>query len=188
MITIRPFEEKDREKVQALCIENAKIDETDENLKQFILLMYCNYYIEQEPENCFVAVDENDEVVGYTYCAENCDVYEQKFTEIYLPQAFALSLKYYIDAKLDIITHTMFRKQYPAHLHIDIFDAYQGQGIGSALLTYAMENHHANGMWVLEKNIRAIRFYEWYGFRKTDRRMPEEDTTEFLVWMERTKA
>lgn len=64
----------------------------------------------------------------------------------------------------------------------------QGQGIGSALLTYAMENHHANGMWVLEKNIRAIRFYERYGFRKTDRRIPEEDTTEFLVWMERTKA
>ncbi len=171
MITIRPFQEKDRERVQALCIANAKIDEADEALKQYILLMYCNYYIEQEPENCFVAVNDDDEVIGYTYCAENCDIYEQKFSEIYLPQAFALSLKYYIDAKLDIITHTMFRNQYPAHLHIDIFDEYQGQGIGSKLLDTLKQHLMGKGVRSLmlvcgSDNDGAIRFYERNGYEQ----------------------
>ena len=83
MITIRPFQEKDRERVQALCIANAKIDEADEALKQYILLMYCNYYIEQEPENCFV-VDDDGRAVGYIICAEDYDSYKEIFDKEYL--------------------------------------------------------------------------------------------------------
>ena len=54
----------------------------------------------------------------------------------------------------------------------------QGNSIGSKLLTYAVEHDHANTLWALEKNSRAIRFYERHGFKITTDKKLEEDTTE----------
>ena len=39
----------------------------------------------------------------------------------------------------------------------------------------------ASHLWALEKNIRAIRFYERHVFRMTADRKLEEDATEYLV-------
>lgn len=61
----------------------------------------------------------------------------------------------------------------------------QGNHIGSALLKYAVKCQRANTLWALEKNIRAISFYERHGFCKTTDRKPEEDTAEFLIRLER---
>ena len=61
----------------------------------------------------------------------------------------------------------------------------QGNRIGSNLLIYAIENHNANTLWALEKNTRAIRFYKRHGFRITADKKLEEDTTEYLVRLER---
>lgn len=57
----------------------------------------------------------------------------------------------------------------------------QGQGIGAALLDYAIRELHVKRLWALEKNTRAIAFYERHGFRVTDERRLEEDTDEYLV-------
>ena len=61
----------------------------------------------------------------------------------------------------------------------------QGRAIGASLLEYAASEMGANTLWALEKNVRAIAFYERHGFRKTEDRRPEEDTDEYLVRMER---
>ena len=61
----------------------------------------------------------------------------------------------------------------------------QGKGIGSVLLKYAIDYHNANILWALEKNTRAIRFYERHGFIVTADKKLEEDTTEYLVRLER---
>ena len=61
----------------------------------------------------------------------------------------------------------------------------QGKSIGSCLLNYTINEHQANNLWALEKNIRAIRFYERHGFRLTGNKKLEEDTTEYLVHLER---
>jgi len=63
--------------------------------------------------------------------------------------------------------------------------ALQGCSIGSALLTYAIDRCGAHTLWALEKNTRAIGFYQRHGFRITADRKPEEDTTEYLVRLER---
>lgn len=60
----------------------------------------------------------------------------------------------------------------------------QGNGIGAALLLYAV-NCGCDHLWALEKNTRAIRFYQRHGFSVTTDRIPEEDTTEFLIRLER---
>lgn len=61
----------------------------------------------------------------------------------------------------------------------------QGQGIGGKLLEFAMTRLDARFLWALEKNTRAIAFYERYGFRATGEKKPEEDTEEFLVRLAR---
>ena len=60
-----------------------------------------------------------------------------------------------------------------------------GKHIGEALLQYAIDTHGVTFLWALEKNERAIRFYERHGFHKTNEKMLEEDTTEYLIRMER---
>lgn len=59
----------------------------------------------------------------------------------------------------------------------------QGNSIGSDLLRYAVDELNANTLWALEKNTRAIAFYERHGFRLTGERTNEEDTDEYLVRM-----
>lgn len=60
-----------------------------------------------------------------------------------------------------------------------------GQGIGARLLDFVVKHHGASYLWALEKNERAIRFYQRHGFQLTGERKLEEDTTEYLVRMER---
>lgn len=63
--------------------------------------------------------------------------------------------------------------------------ALQGMAIGSALLEYAIGEYAVSFLWALEKNVRAISFYERHGFCMTSDKKLEEDTTEYLVRMER---
>lgn len=62
----------------------------------------------------------------------------------------------------------------------------QGHGIGAELLEYAKEEHNAASLWALEKNTRAIKFYESHGFTATDEKIYEGGTKEYLVRMKRT--
>lgn len=62
---------------------------------------------------------------------------------------------------------------------------FQGNSIGMELLKFAIGNKNASFLWALEKNHRAIRFYERYGFHVTNEKKFEEGTTEYLVKLER---
>ena len=61
----------------------------------------------------------------------------------------------------------------------------QGNAIGSNLLNFAIDEFDAYFLWALEKNVRAIKFYQRHGFHVTLEKKLEEDTTEYLVRMER---
>lgn len=61
----------------------------------------------------------------------------------------------------------------------------QSQGVGAALLAHAVDALGVRHLWALEKNARAITFYQRHGFRLTEQRRLEEGTTEYLVRMER---
>ncbi len=68
-------------------------------------------------------------------------------------------------------------------LYVDTF--FQNRGIGRILLEYAFKELHADHLWALEKNRRAIAFYKRQGFHLTDERKFEEGTTEYLVELAR---
>ena len=60
-----------------------------------------------------------------------------------------------------------------------------GKGIGAELLEFAIKEFQVDHLWALEKNVRAIAFYQRYGFHVTEEKKLEEDTTEYLVRLER---
>ena len=68
-------------------------------------------------------------------------------------------------------------------LYVEHF--FQGQGIGAELIEFAKKEHDVKSLWVLEKNMNAIRFYEAHGFHLTENRELEEGTPEYRVMMER---
>ena len=61
----------------------------------------------------------------------------------------------------------------------------QNGSIGSRLLEYAIREHHADHLWALEKNTKAIRFYERHGFTATGEKKLEDDTTEYLILLKK---
>lgn len=61
----------------------------------------------------------------------------------------------------------------------------QKQGIGARLLNFAIAERDVRFLWALEKNTRAIAFYQRHGFCVTAEKKYEEDTTEYLVRLER---
>lgn len=63
--------------------------------------------------------------------------------------------------------------------------AFQGQTVGAKLLEFAVARLDARWLWALEKNSRAIAFYQRHGFRPTGDKKFEEDTTEYLIRMAR---
>ncbi|MBD5457021.1 MAG: GNAT family N-acetyltransferase [Lachnospiraceae bacterium] len=66
-------------------------------------------------------------------------------------------------------------------LYVDSF--FENQGIGSRLIEFATERMNCDYLWVLEKNVKAVHFYEIHGFSCTGERQLEEGTTEFIIKM-----
>ncbi len=68
-------------------------------------------------------------------------------------------------------------------LYVDYF--FWSQGIGAKLIEFAKENHGVRFLWVLEKNVDAIKFYETHGFAANGKRQLEVGTPEYIVMLER---
>lgn len=171
VVTIRKYEEKDKENMRKVCLETSSFDTSNPKMRRFLTLMYSDYYTEAEPDCCFVAADENDEVIGYLICGKDFDRYYKTFNGLYMPDIKKLGLKYVIMAKSEIAIHKMFSKKYPAHLHIDLSEACRHQGVGSKLMPKLKEylsecDVHGLMLSCGFDNKNAIRFYERNGFKK----------------------
>lgn len=68
-------------------------------------------------------------------------------------------------------------------LYVDCF--FQNAGIGTRLVRFAIRQFDVQRLYVLEKNDRAIWFYQKHGFYLTRDRQVEQGTTEYVVKMER---
>ncbi len=167
---IREYQVTDKQNLQKICIITA-IPQKNEQGETVLNLLYNDYYTEQEPESCFVLVDDNDSAVGYIICAKDFFKYKKVFTQEYLPKVKKLSYMQYILKKLSLIVERSFAKDYPAHLHIDISPDFTGKGSGSMLMNALLDHlkeQKVKGVMlgVSEKNTRAIAFYYRHGFTK----------------------
>ena len=166
---IRPYEEKDKENVRFVCLNSDGPCKLNEKGQHFILTTYCDYFIEQEPENCFVAADENDRAVGYILCAENYD----KFLKVFRKEYTSRFKKYNLADRIKSIGASFFqlvhKKEYPAHMHIDILPEYQRMGLGHKLTDALCEHLKKKGikginLTMYAGNKKGGGFYRKYGF------------------------
>ncbi len=171
MLVIKPYEEKYTKDVQQVCINTGpKAAATDTKIREYILSAFCDYYIEQEGENCLVLVDENDTAQGYILCAENFKQFRKNFAP-YLRKISKCGFGNYIEVIGEVFISGIFSKKYPAHLHIDLNKHCRCGGYGSKMVTMLCDNLKAKGvsgimLVVGSGNTDAIRFYNKNGFRK----------------------
>lgn len=169
--TIRKYESRDKENLLKVLYDTSSMPIETENQRLFLRLMFNDYYTEEEADNCFVVADSDDQAVGYILCAENYDRYEKVFKEKYAPQIAKLGKKYSAIVKAEFFVHKIYRKKYPAHLHIDILPGCQGAGAGSRLVSALGEHLSSKGVHGLmlscgASNKKAIKFYFKNNFKK----------------------
>ena len=175
MITIRPYDKKDFRYIQDICMATSALANDDTPINRAMLCaMYCDYYLDNQGEHCFVAVDENDIPVGYVLCAVDVGNYDEQMSERYLPLVRKISSKHFFEYNAEIkIVERYVRSGYTAHLHIDILSDYHRQGIGTELIK-ALENHlkemFVEGIHIVcsSKNKTACAFYEKMGYQDID--------------------
>lgn len=168
-MTVRPYKESDKINFRKICIETSVGHDAPEKEQRFILNLYCDYYIEQEPQNCFALTDDNDEAVGYILCSEDIKRYI-KASKPYRAAARKIGLFNFIYSWGEIIAHLPASKKCKAHLHIDILPAYQHKGYGTKLIDALTDSLKAKGinsvmLVVNSSNSNAVCFYKKNGFK-----------------------
>lgn len=168
-MTVRPYEAKDKENVRFVCLNSDGPCKSSARAKNFTLAVYCDYYIEKEPENCFVAADENDRAIGYVICTEDFDAFKERFVKDYYTRIKNWEFRRRKSALRSIIPHEKYKEEYPAHLHIDILPEYQRMGLGHKMTDVLLEHLKKKGIkgimlttWI--KNEKGRGFYDKYGF------------------------
>lgn len=167
-MNVRPYNIKDREAFINICLKTAGMDTLLTDESKFIIALYCEYYTDNEPQNCFALTDDNDNAVGYIICSENYNFYRKNFKN-QLKYIHALGIKYYLTALGELIGHGFYKKDYPAHLHIDILPGFQHSGGGTMLMNELKNHLKAKGinsvhLMVNAENKNAVKFYKKNGF------------------------
>ena len=156
-----------REKMEAICIATAsERARTDENHKQFSLLMYCDEYVDREL--AYMLMD-GKEPVGYILCATSAEKWGEHM-QPYLKKMKLISEQYYEQAKQSIEFYRSYSDRYPAHMHIDILEEYTHSGNGTKLfetLIERLKKDNIKGLMlgVSKHNARAVNFYLKMGFK-----------------------
>lgn len=168
-MTIRPYKEKDKENVRFVCLNSEGPCKSSKRGINFALAVYCDYYIENEPENCFVAVDEKDKAIGYIISTQDFDKFYPVFLDKYYMRIKKWEFKRRKSALRSVIPHEKYKEEYPAHLHIDVLPEYQRMGLGHKMTDALLSHLKAKGIkgimlttWI--KNEKGRGFYDKYGF------------------------
>lgn len=174
-MTVRPYQKKDFRYVQDICMATSRYaDEVTPINRATLCAMYCDYYLDNQADYCFVAVDDSDIPVGYILCAVDRDNYEEMMQEMYLPLARKISSSDYFHWNAEIkVTERYVRQGYTAHIHVNVLEDYQRQGLGTQLVETVENKLHdmyVEGIYLItgQKNDVARAFYEKIGYEDID--------------------
>lgn len=170
-MTVLPFAPPFAKDVQHICVETADPALKNTPKKEKILLeQYCAYYIDHAPDFCFVLYDDAAAcVAGYVLCAPDYQTYFRAFCRENARKIARLSPVQGLQAALGAAAYRAFSRQCPAHLHIDLLEAYTRRGFGTQLMQALFEKLKAAGvpgvcLSVSAANTRAVAFYRKMGF------------------------
>lgn len=171
MSNIRKYKPSDRERLREICkITAGDVFRKTDELWNAVPVIYSDYFTDNEPQNIFVAVDENDIPVGYIECSSDRKLFSKTMKKYMLRAAkshrfMALTGFAYMTA------FTVGGKKNSTHLHIDIIPEYQHKGLGSGLLDAEREHLSEQGIKYLNvctitRDASAYSFYRKYGFEE----------------------
>ncbi len=168
---IRKMELRDIPAAEHICLATAAAalckNETE---RENTLLLYNRFYTRAAKEHCFVAVNKQDEAVGYILCAPDYKEYCRGFRAHECKEIDALGFFRGLRAYFEPSIQKKYADKYPAHLHIDLLPEAQGQGLGSRLMDALKAHLRALGvrgvfLCVGKNNKNALRFYKKHDFR-----------------------
>jgi ribosomal protein S18 acetylase RimI-like enzyme len=187
IMIIRPYQANDRNAVISVCHRTGYFGEdAAPHFKDAELfgLLFAAYYIEYEPENCFVT-DDNGKAVGYIIGSVDTTAQREAFDRIIVPRIvrraftktlfchpgdviFLLGLTDHADYERLLYTPDLVAR-YPAHLHMNVLPNYQRHGVGTALIECFLERMKkakVPGVHLVTstENKKALPFYHKEGF------------------------
>jgi len=142
--------------------------------RAYLCSLYCDYYLDNQPEFCFVAVDDDDIPVGYVLCAADCDDYVVKMDELYLPLVRKVnSGEFFKFNAMNKITQRYIRQGYTAHLRIEILEEYRTEKLAAELIEKIcaeLSEVKVEGVYLTcgMKDASAKEFYSQLGFEDID--------------------
>ena len=144
--------------------------------------VFARPYAERHPDFAFVVADEDDRAIGYVVATPDTEAFEEWFHREWWPRFAArwpepspddtsrqaATLRYAYGRRAGA---EPFAEAYPAHLHIDLLPAAQGQGWGRRLIDRVSEQLRAAGVTRLHlvasaANTGALAFYDRLGFER----------------------
>lgn len=175
MIKIRKYCKKDLPLIRKISQDTAKeFFKKTLKRKEVISLMFLDYYLEFEPDNCFVCVNDSDNAVGYIVCSSNTKLFQEKMKSIYIPKLRKINPIY---ALFTIFSTKISKKtdlKYGPSFHINIQEEYQNMKLGPKLLTtlgkYLYDKKYKS-MYLITQNrkTRGYPFYIHFGFKEVER-------------------
>ncbi|MGI6877258.1 N-acetyltransferase family protein [Microbacterium sp. gxy059] len=185
-VRIRPYRPDDHDALAEVCVRTADAggDATgllsDDGLWS---ALFFSPYVERHPDLAFVA-ERDGAPVGYVVAAPDTRAFESWFRRDWWPR-FAARFPDPGDAsgrEARLVRHGYrygcgesppWVADHPAHLHIDLMPAAQGQGVGRRLIEALLAELGARGVPGVHlgadpANAGALAFYERLGFDRLD--------------------
>ena len=168
-IRIIPFEEKYLNDIRNINVSVSSHPNKPLEEKLLCQYLYIDYYAINSTENCFVAIDDdNNEIVGYVISEPDLNRYSNIILNEYMKEAIKLRKDFEGWLNNEVAMYSEFNNNYSAHLHMDVKPGHQHQGIGTMLIQEEMKHLKqidARGVMLLcsESNERANNFYQKNG-------------------------
>ena len=161
---IRPFEKKDRESVRAICRRTGQKGRPTSLFfedEAIIPMLYADYYMDNEPDSCFVA-EVNGKVVGYIVSSIDARRYKRVMAIRIYPRVCLrifwkiLTLQYRKKQTYATLWWIISRgwnegfsvpvDRYPGHIHFNLESEYRGRGLGERLSIAAGRHMQEKGV------------------------------------------
>lgn len=174
MIKVREYSEKDFRFVEDICLENSRFADNQTPTNRAVLCAgYTDYYLDEEPQFCFVAADD-ETPIGYILCAADSDNFREMMTEAYLPLVRKISSSDYFKLASELKVGAHYAKQgFTARLQIAVLPEFQHQGVGAMLLQALLDklkDMFVEGVYAVceQKNEAAKALFGKFGFDDID--------------------
>jgi ribosomal protein S18 acetylase RimI-like enzyme len=198
-LEIRRYKPGDMERLYRICLLTGKDGYDASGTVDDRILGHCFAapYATFEPDLCFVLAD-NGVAIGYILGTSDSDSFAETCETGWWPE---LREQYPLpedgdQSRMAMLVRTIhsgyqspaLSHEYPAHLHIDILPAGQGQGYGRKLIERFCERLReypapALHFGVSQANDRAVGFYKHLGFH-----VIEESRTSYIFGMQLDQA